>query len=106
MKKYFFLLFTISILTLSACSSDKLTGVYTTTGHCPSHFDEESIEFADGKVLNNNNLDSYKFISDESIEFYTADDEEAYVGTFDFIENDDGFTIDHNNGNYNCTFTF
>ena len=105
MKKYIFLLFTISLLTLSACSNDKLTGTYTTTGHCPSHFDEDNIEFADGKVINNDNLESYEFVTDETVEFYTSDEQEAYVGTFNFIEEENGFTIDHNNGNYTCTFS-
>lgn len=103
MKKYFFLLFTLCLLILSACSNDKITGSYTTTGHCPSHFEEDSIEFADGKVVNSDNLESYEFTTDESISFYTHDKDE-YIGTFDFIEEENGFTIDHNNGNYTCTF--
>lgn len=105
MKKYTLLVFTVILFTLSACSGDKLTGTYTTTGNCPSHLADETMKFADGKVIDNDNLESYNFTSDESLEFYPPDEEEAYVGTFRYFEEDNGFTLDHDNGNYTCTFT-
>ena len=95
----------VCLTILSACSSDKITGIYSVSGHCPDFFETDTIEFNNGEILNNDQLDRYEFTGDNTIEFYATDDDEAYIGTFDLIEEENGFILDHENGNYTCTFS-
>lgn len=93
------------VLLLAACGNDKITGIYNVSGYCPSFFESsETIEFANGDIVDRDNLHSYEFISDDMIEFKDNFDD-VYVGTFKYIEEDTGFSLDHDNGNYTCTFT-
>lgn len=105
MKKGLLAITFVCLTTLSACSSDKITGTYSVSGHCPDFFETDNIEFNNGEILNTDQLDRYEFTGDNTIEFYATDDDEAYIGTFDLIEEENGFTIDHENGNYTCMFS-
>lgn len=98
------LFITVTVLLLSACGNDRLTGVYEVAGHCPSHFtnsSDEQLHLDNGEVQGNDRLKSYNFITDDRVEFL-YEDNEVYIGDFSIIEHENYIELNHNSGGYVC----